>query len=260
MSKPARSLAAAFTALLLSWAAAANAGWSFSLDAESFKWEEATSPVVTEKGPRFGVSWEYEHLRPAGWQFAYRGQFRHGTVDYTGSFLFTGGAATARTEYNGVVNEAQGIYRFPDSPFGLELVGGLGWDWWRRKILPDQKEDYSILFARVGFNMDQRSAQSWFGGAGVKFPFYVSEDAYLNELGFSQNPRLEPKGEPGLYAQVGYRFTRQWSLIGYYDSYRFGESPAIPATNASSPGTTFLIFQPASSVDTFGLRLRYTFL
>jgi hypothetical protein len=246
-------------ASLILWAAGANAGWSVSLDAEHFRWQEATSPTVTETGPRVGFSWEYEQLRPAGLQFAYRGQFRHGTVDYSGSFLFTGGAASARTEYTGLVNEAQGIYRFPGSPFGLELVGGLGWDYWQRNILPDQKEDYSVLFLRLGVNFDPRSAQGWFGGGGLKFPFFVSENAHLNELGFNQNPTLEPTGETSLYAQVGYRFSRQWSLIGYYDSYRFGESKSVPATSPSFPGTTFLIFQPASTIDTLGVRLRFSF-
>jgi hypothetical protein len=211
---------------------------------------------VTEQGPRFGFSWEYEQLRPAGWQFAYRGQLRHGTVDYTGSFLFTGGAATARTEYTGVVNEAQGIYRFVS---GWELVGGLGWDIWQRNILPNQKEDYSVFFVRGGLNFDARAAHGWFGGGGLKYPFAVYENAHLTDIGFDRNPHLEPKGEISAYAQLGYRFSREWSLIGYYDSYRFGESDSHPATNSAFPGTTFLIFQPASSVDVLGLRVRYTF-
>ena len=251
-----RLFCSAAAVLLALWAAAANAGWSASLDIERFRWEEATSPSVTEQGPRYGFSWEYEWLRPTGWQFAYRGQFRHGTVDYDGSFLFGGGATTARTEYNGVVNEAQGIYRFPT---GWELVGGLGWDYWRRNILPNQKEDYSLLFLRGGVNIDPRLASGWFGGGGLKFPFYVWENAHLDEIGFDQNPRLEPKGEVSVYAQVGYRFSRQWSVIGYYDSYRLGESNAVPATSASFPGTRFFIFQPASQVDTLGLRARYSF-
>jgi hypothetical protein len=62
-----------------------------------------------------------------------------------------------------------------------------------------------------------------------------------------------------LYAQAGYRFTPRWSLIGYYDGYRFGESKQVRATSASSPGTTFLLFQPASTVDSFGLKLQYDF-
>jgi hypothetical protein len=248
------SLAAAVSA---AGSPAACAGWSASLDAEHFRWEEATSPTVSESGPRYGLSLEYEQLRPAGWQFAYRGQLRNGTVDYTGTFLFTGGPATARTEYTGLVNEAQGIYRLASMP--LELVSGIGWDYWERNILPDQKEHYSILFLRLGANVDTRNAQGWFGGAGLKLPFLVSEDAHLDELGFDRNPRLEPKGEPSFYAQAGYRFSRQWSFIGYYDSYRLGESKGVTTARADTPGTTFVVFQPASSVDTLGVRLRYSF-
>jgi hypothetical protein len=251
-----RSIALAWLALC---GASANAGWSVSGDVEQFKWQEATSPTVTEKGPRWGFGWEYEQLRPAGWQFAYRGQFRNGTVDYTGSFLFGGGAATARTQYTGLVNEAQGIYRLADSPFGLELVSGLGWDYWERNILPDQKENYSVVFLRLGVNLDARASRGWFGGGGVKLPLYVAENAHLDELGFNQNPRLEPKGETSFYAQLGYRFTRQWSAIGYYDSYRFGESKPVATTTPAFPGTTVLVFQPASNIDTYGLRIRYSF-
>jgi hypothetical protein len=239
-------------ALLAPWAAPASAEWSVSLDAESFKWEEQTDPSVTEKGPRWGFSWEYEQLRPQGWQFAYRGQFRRGTVDYEGSFLFGGGPAKARTQYTGVVNEEQAIYRFAN---GMEALAGIGLDYWRRNILPDQNEDYLVLFGRFGLNFDRRLPGAWFGGGGVKYPFHVSENAHLDELGFGQNPRLSPKGETSLYGQVGYRFTLQWSLIGYYDSYRFGESDPVLVSN----GSTFLILQPTSRVDTLGLRARYTF-
>lgn len=232
----------------------AHAGWSLSADLESFKWGEAGTPSVTEKGARYGLSWGFIQARPAGWQFAYRGQFRRGTVDYTGAFLFTGQPATARTRYTGLVNEAQGIYRFPQSP-GVELVGGLGYDYWERSI-SDQREDYSVVFARLGLNVDPRASGGWFGGGGLKLPVRVSEDAHLDELGFDHNERLRPKGRVSLYAQAGYRFTPRWSLIGYYDGYRFGESNQVRATSA---GTQFLVFQPASNADSYGLRLEYSF-
>jgi len=240
------------------WAGAASAAWSISGDFERFNWQEATIPTtVKERGARYGFTLEYEQLREAGLQFAYRGQFRHGTIDYTGSFLFDPTqTATARTEYNGLTNEVQGIFRFP-GPLGFELVGGLAWDLWRRRILPDQKEDYSVFFARVGVNLDPRAARGFFAGGGMKLPFYVAENAYLNDLGFNQNPTLEPKGKPSPYAQVGYRFSPQWSLIGYYDTYRFDESARVQVQD--SAGLTYLVYQPASNVDTLGLRVRYTF-
>lgn len=251
-----RSIALSSLAL---WGGAAQAGWSVSADVEQFRWKESGSPSVTERGPRVGFGWNYVGERPAGWQFAYRGQFRYGTVDYNGSFLFTGEAATARTRYTGLLNEGQAIYRLREHPLGLEFVSGLGWDYWERKILPDQREDYGVGFLRLGANLDPRAPRGWFGGGGLKLPFYISENAHLDQLGFDQNTRLEPKSELSLYAQAGYRFTSRWSLTGYYDGYRFGESKPVRATSASFPGTTFVIFQPASRVDSFGLRLQYSF-
>ena len=240
-------------------ASAAQAGWSVSADVEHFRWRESTDPVVTEKGPRYGLSWDFLGERESGWQFAYRGQFRRGTVDYDGSFLFTRAPATARVRYTGLVNEAQGIYRLADNPVGLEFVGGLGWDYWERNILPDQQEDYSLVFVRLGLNLDPRAERGWFGGGGFKLPIYVSENARFDELGFDQNPRLEPEPQWSLYAQAGYRFSRAWSLIGYYDSYRFSESKAVAVTTSAVPGTTFFFVQPQSRMDVYGLRLRYSF-
>ena len=141
----------------------------------------------------------------------------------------------------------------------FERHGGVGFDYWERNILPDQKEDYGVVFGRLGFNIDPRTRHALFGGVGVKFPFFVSENAHLDELGFDQNERLHPKGELSVYAHAGYRFTQGWSLIGYYDGYRFGESKAVTATSSAFPGTRFLLFQPASKVDSFGVKLQYEF-
>lgn len=245
-------------AALLLLSAGAQASWSVSADVEAFRWAESGDPSVTETGARYGLSWGYLRERDAGWQFAYRGQFRRGTVTYEGAFLFSGQPTTARTRYTGLVNELQGIYRFPASA-GFEALGGLGFDYWERNILPDQKEDYAVVFARLGINIDPRAARGFFGGAGLKLPFYVSENAHLDEIGFDQNESLHPKGELSAYAQAGYRFGQGWSLIGYYDGYRFGESKTVTATSSAFPGTKFLIFQPASKVDSFGLKLQYEF-
>lgn len=243
-------------------ASGAQAGWSVSADVEHFRWEESTDPMVIEEGPRFGLSWDYLGQRESGWQFAYRGQFRRGTVNYDGSFLFSGQPATARVRYTGLVNEVQGIYRVPGSRVGLELVGGLGHDYWERNILPDQQEDYSLVFVRLGVNLDRRAAPGWFGGGGFKRPRYVSEDARFDEMGYDQNPRLEPKGRWSLYAQAGYRFSPDWSLVGYYDSYRLNKSERTPfIRNPSIPECTLgcSFEQPQSRMDMYGLRLRYSF-
>jgi outer membrane protein with beta-barrel domain len=245
-------------------AAAAAPGWWVSADVEHFRWDESSAPSVTETGPRYGLSWGYRQERPAGWQFGYRGQFRRGTVDYNGAFLISGQPTTARSQYTDLLNEAQAIYRFAGRP--LQVLGALGFDYWERKILPAQREDYAVVYARLGLNFDRRQMQGFFAGAGFKLPLAVSENAHLDELGFDQNPRLDPKGELSAYAELGYRFTPRWALIGYYDGYRFRESGAVnvttsdPQTCGARPRPCRLsLFQPASSIDTYGLRVQYSF-
>ena len=244
--------------------AAAAPGWWISTDAEHFRWQESGEPSVTETGPRYGLSWGYLAERPAGWQFGYRGQFRRGTVDYNGAFLFSGQPTTARTQYTGLLNEAQALYRL--APRSLDLLAGLGLDYWERNILPGQLENYSVVYLRLGLNYDPRENLGFFAGGGVKLPLYVREDAHLGDLGATSNPYLEPKGELSVYAEVGYRFARQWSVVGYYDGYRFGESSAVRVTvtdpAACSPASApcaLSFFQPASKVDSYGLRLQYNF-
>ena len=240
--------------------AGAQAEWSVSADMEYFRWRESSDPVVSERGGRFGFGWEYLRERDAGWQWAYRGEFRRGEVQYDGALLFDPSTpVSATTRYTGLVNELQAIYRWPHA-YGPEVVAGLGYDYWERNILPDQREDYSVVFLRLGVNLDSRQNRRWFGGGGLKLPIYVSENAHFDEIGFDQNPKLEPEGRPSFYGQVGYRFAPNWSVIGYYDSYRFAESKAVSVTSSSTfPGSTFLFVQPASSVNTYGVKVRFSF-
>jgi hypothetical protein len=257
-------LAAALTASAPAWA-----GWGITADVERFRWSESSAPSVTETGPMFGIGARYTQNRDAGWLFGWRGRLYFGSVDYNGALLDASAPATGRTDYSGIVNEVQAIYRLPGSPAGLELVGGLIWDYWNRQLTVFQKEQYWIASLRVGLNADRRQPTGWFGGAGVKYPFYTRQDAHLTDIDFNANPRLKPKGDFSLYADAGYRFTRHWSLTGYYDSYRFGESDPTPfLVNPFVRGCTGVppddargcqLVQPASKVDSLGLRLQYTF-
>ena len=237
---------------------AAHAGWSISGDVEHFRWRESTTPSVTETGPLFGLGLQWTQDRPAGWGFRYQGRLYFGSVDYNGSLLFTGEPVTGTTDYSGFRNEAQAVYRVPGSPWGGELVTGLGYDYWERELTSFQREDYRVLYLRLGAALDTRTPRSWYGAAGVKLPLWVDEDGHFPELGFAPNPHLEPQGRASFYAELGYRFSPPWSLSGYYESYRFGESNDVSVVERAS-GTPFRFFQPASSADMFGLRLRYSF-
>jgi hypothetical protein len=248
---------------------AAHAGWYVNGDVERFRWAESTNPGVTETGPMLGIGGGYRQLRPEGWQFGWRARFYFGSIDYNGALLSTNQPATGTSQYTGLVNEAQAIYRLPGNANGMEVVSALVLDYWNRQLSADQREEYWIASLKLGLNFDRREAKGWFGGGGVKYPFWTRQDAHLTDIGFSANPHLEPQGTLSLYADVGYRFTRRWSLAGYYDGYRFDESdatqrlinPAIQGCSgvAPDPAGGCRLFQPQSRQDSFGLRLQYSF-
>jgi len=254
-----RALAAAAA---LAAASPALAEWGVSADVERFRWSEDTVPRVTETGPMLGLGLRWTQDRPYGWRLGYRGRAYFGSVDYQGSFLGTSQPASGTTDYAGMTNEGQLLYRPPGNRYGAELVSGLVWDYWNRQLSPDQREEYWVASLRLGLAFDRRRAPGFFGGAGVKLPFWTREDAHLGEIGFNANARLQPRGAASTYAEVGYRFDRRWALEAYYDSYRFKESEPTPTlANPFVPGCAAgcALVQPASRLDRLGLRLLYLF-
>lgn len=254
---------AALAALVLAAAStSAAAAWEITGELERFRWQEDTDPRVTESGPMLGLGLRWTQDRAWGWRWGYRGRLYFGSVDYQGSFLGTDVPVSGRTDYGGLSNEGQLIYRFPGS--AAEFVGGLILDYWNRQLSPDQREQYWIAVLRLGVDFDRHAPVGFFGGGGVKLPFWTREDAHLTDIGFNANPRLEPKGEWSVYAEAGYRFDRAWSLTAYYDGYRFRESAPTPSlvnpfvSGCGAPGGCTLV-QPTSRLDSVGLRLHYSF-
>jgi hypothetical protein len=250
-----RALVALCALGCLAAAGEAAAEWSADVHYERFRWAESTTPGMTETGPRAGIGVSWIQNKATGWLAAYHGELYGGSVHYRGAYLFSGAPAEGTTVYSGILNELDGIYQFGDD-WGWQLVGGLGVDYWRRKLSETQAEDWSVLYARLGATLGGRSTRGRFAGGGLKYPVYVWENGHLTDIGFDSNPRLHPGGAASLYAEIGYRFGRHWILNGYYDSYRFKESPKVGTT---SGGSNFLVWQPTSSVDTVGLRLHYAF-
>src|SRR4051812_9582633 len=93
--------------LLAAASAPAYAQWSIDGKVEHFRWQEKTSPSVTETGPRFGLGLGYTQNKTGGWMFAYRGEFYGGDVDYKGATLFGGTPVDSTTSYTGLLNELQ---------------------------------------------------------------------------------------------------------------------------------------------------------
>ncbi len=249
-----KALVAAVLAAGLALSKPASAEWSVFGELEHFQWKEDISPSVTETGPMVGLGLRWRQDKPVGLGFGFESRIYGGSVDYDGSLLFSGTPITGTTQYGGWRNELQANYRFPGSP--SEVLLGVGYDYWNRQLTFDQHEEYSVGYLRLGFNVDRREARGWFGGGGIKYPFWVDENAHFPDIGFAPNPHLRPKGETSLYGELGYRFARHWSLAGYYEGYRFGESGDVLVSDGTG---TFAFFQPKSSLDSVGLRLRYSF-
>lgn len=237
--------------------ASARAEWSINMQVERFRWnEDITPPEVVESGARTGIGWSWAQERDVGLRARYRGGLYAGSVKYKGQEQFTGTPAQTTTDYAGFVNELHLLYR-PSAADAVQLVGGLGWDYWRRTIpSTSQMEGWSVIFARLGLEAGTWTKRGWFVGGGLKYPLYTEENAYFQDAGFNQNPPLHPGRELSLYAETGYRFNQRWKLTGYYDSFRFARSPTVRLT---SGGTAFTAHQPRSSMNVLGLRLDYFF-
>jgi len=250
-----RALIAACALACLAGTGKAAAEWSADVHYERFRWVESTDPRVTERGPRVGIGASWIQNKASGWVAAYHGELYGGSVHYTGAYLFSGAPAEGTTVYSGILNELNAIYRFSDER-GLQLVSGLGLDYWTRKLSETQSEDWSVVYARLGAALGGRTTRGFFAAGGMKYPIYVAEDAHLTDIGFDSNPRLHPIGAFSPYADIGYRFGRHWTLSGYYDSYRFKESFKASTTKG---GVGYFVWQPTSKVDTVGLRMYYHF-
>jgi len=223
-----------------------------------FDWRESTTPSVQETGPIAlgGLIWLQDRER--GLMFGYRGEIYWGSVNYDGAELFTGTPVQSTTQYFGVLNEGQVRYRIgAGSQEHVDAMLSIGADVWRRQLSSDQMEDWYVFYARVGAELGPSAGKpGWIASVGAKYPFYVYEDAHLTDIGFDQNPALHPGGNWSGYASFGYRFGGHWSVVGFYDSYRFKQSPSAQIT---SGGTTFLVYQPKSSLDLFGVTVSYSF-
>ena len=121
----------------------------------------------------------------------------------------------------------------------------------------DQMEDWGVVYARLGVELGPQAGKpGWIAAGGLKYPFYTYENAHLTDLGFDQNPTLTPGKEWSAYASIGYRIGAHWSVVGYYDSYRFQQSASVQAT---LNGQQYSIYQPKSSMDVLGVQVLYTF-
>lgn len=226
-----------------------------------FTWAEDGSPSVNERGPLLALHLGYLQRKDRGLLFGYAGKFYYGDVDYEGATLappFIPLSGTTR--YTGTMQELQLRYRLsPTRGYWLDVMGAAGMDFWRRELSSVQREDWRVGFLRLGAEMDTPGDQGILLGAGVKYPFYTWEDPHFPALGLNPDTKLEPGKDWSVYAQVGYRFRRNWQLVGYVDSFRFRESAQVQLVSSNPDLPSGPYFQPQSTLYTWGVKLEYLF-
>jgi hypothetical protein len=245
---------AALAVVLMLAASKADAQLSLGAGVEYFRWNEHTSPAVTESGPLFGIALGLAQPPGPPLRIVYRGRGGIGIADYRGSFLFSSDIpARATTVFATMSHEAQLRARVPGS---LEAVGALAFDWWHRQLSARQQEDYEILSLRMSLERAEPGARGWSGGGGIQVPLAVREDAHFTDLGYKNNPILEPGSKAGLFASVRYRFASHVSCIGTLGTFHLDRSK--PVSLAARGGTVASAFQPATDLMFLGLGIEYT--
>lgn len=249
-----RVFAAAIAAISMS-ATAAWAEWSAGAGFESFRWKESTTPSVKESGLRWALDLTWNQSRDPGLSAGYNLKFVNGNVDYTGATLFGGVPVNAEVHYRGWTNEVRAYWRMPQN--AVDIVLAAGWDRWERDFTDSAtKEDWDVLYVKLGADVNAGTRQGFFGGVGIKYPAWTRENANFTDIGASANPRLRPGKEVSLYGNIGYRVNPQWDVIAYYESYRFKESNVVAVP---FPGGTLGFFQPESRMDVFGMKIQHNF-
>jgi hypothetical protein len=255
-----KAVLALAAALCMFAASPAHAQFAVSAGIEYFQWTEDTSPIeVRERGTLFALGLDWTQQKEKGWLFAYRGRAYFGDVDYEGALLNSPGTpVSSTTSYAGMSNEGQVRYRFPPGAraYSLDLLGSLGYDFWERELSQFQQEDYQVIFMRLGMEVNPTGDRGWMFGFGAKYPVWTREDAHFDDLGYDNNPKLEPGRNLSAYGQIGYRFQRHLALIGYLDGYSFAESDSVFATQGATQDE---FVQPKSVQYNIGLRLQYLF-
>lgn len=237
---------------------------------QSFRWSEYGDNggrLLQEKGARFSIGAAFDNFqrKDSGVLYSVNGKLYLGSVDYDGQTQ-SGVPATTDVSYFGLNIEAQGGYRF-GRRIGLDVFGGVGIDDWVRSIADGRAtngttvygydEYYTILYGKAGLGFFQLlDGWRYMLQGGVKMPLYTSEHVDLGS-GVDLEPGLKPSAFANVQFDFGSGRRDRFGVALYYDSYRFSESDPELLTYG---GSTYLVVQPRSHMDVYGLRLSYYFL
>jgi hypothetical protein len=227
---------------------------------QNFKWTEMLpngSKFLDESGVLYGLGIDMKHSSRSSSLFTLmKCEAFFGQVDYDGH-VQAGYPAKSDSTYFGMDVEGGIGFHVGNEKALLAPFVELGWKWWSRDIADSTYKDntgtihdaigyselWSMYFAKAGVWGSASLSQSSFASieAGVLFPLYTKNDVSLAGV------KLEPKGQPSPFAEVGISI-KNFRLAAYYESLRFDKSPIVRG-----------VFQPESKMDIFGGRIGVSF-
>jgi hypothetical protein len=265
-SSRARSFLGAMAGVVFLFSSAsALAQFRVDLAPEYYYWHEKNPATggkfLDESGLRMGLEASYKPAVEAGWLWAARAKLYVGSVDYNGGLQSSAGfiAKKDTTKYLGGLVEAGYGYRsrIGDQHF-LDIMGRVGVDYWSRDLPSSDdleflsyNETFLPVYLKLGVDLRPRTESGWIAAFGLKRPVYIRERiiADIDEIGATT---VRPTPKLSGYAETGYQFTRQLSVIAFVDSYRFGASDLVDVGFTS-------IQQPETYTYSAGIKVSWAF-
>lgn len=225
-------------------------GAKMGIGIEKYTWTEhplGTAVTPKESGDRLAIFLGWKPRNTGSDPYVtYVGKIYLGTVDYNTFTIGTNLPVQTTTDYLGMSNEARAYVPIKF----LNIVAGLGYDYWNRTIADGvtstavpvlalgYTETYGVMYLRLGVSAEIRHVVSLSGG--IKHTVFATEE--LGSFG-----TLHPGTSNSPYGEVTYHMGQHSSIAAYYDSYRFSKS----ATNSLGA------YQPKSNMNAVGIKYVY---
>ena len=130
----------------------------------------------------------------------------------------------------------------------LDVLGRLALDFWLRRLGAQGGYDeyWFPISVKAGLDLSPKNV-GWVAALGLKVPVYTYQTVDFRWLG-GGTVTLHPRPMVTTYAEAGYKFTRNFSLTAFFDSYWFKQSPEHEG-----------FLQPESKSYEVGAKLGWTF-
>ncbi len=238
---------------------------------EQYDWKEFTptgSTLDAESGQLATMGAGVTNFARVGQGPIYRAGARVylGTIGYDGQTQ-GGIPLTTLSDYQGTQIEGLGGYQFTRWQHGIDLFGGVGWEYWSRSLRNANAvngtsaygydEQYTVLYSKLGVGLSgDRGSWSYRIKVGGTLPVYTYEYVNLGD-GLGLTPGRQWSGFARFTVDFGPASRNHFGLVLSYDSYRFSRSSPEQLTVSGVPSGYYV--QPQSHRDVYAIRGIYYF-